>query len=106
LYAFFLARHQITIDDALLRAGKMLAPTNRAAETAAAKAAANELWRLSDMSGPFGSGVEVRLSNNRNSVADCRTDAGPDKNSGRNNSGYGGGDTVGYIREHFEILPI
>jgi len=106
LCAFVLARHQITIDDALLRAGKMLAPTNRAAETAAAKAAANEFWRLSDMSGPFGNWVEVRLSDDRNSVADCRTDAGSDKNSGRQNSGYGGGDAIGYIREHFEILPI
>lgn len=82
----------------------MLAPTNKAAETAAAIAAENECCRLCDMAYPFLR--SIGLGNDRDSVADCRTDTGAHKYGGGENGCYGGGDAAGNVREHGDFLSI
>jgi len=79
-------------------AGKRLAPTNKAAETAAAKAAEKEFWRLCDMSCTFlnSSG----LGYDRSDIANGWPDTGANQYSGREN----GGDGCGDIREHLDFL--
>ncbi|WP_321324901.1 hypothetical protein [uncultured Parasphingorhabdus sp.] len=68
-------------------AGKMLAPTNRAADTAAAKAAENEFWRLSIMRLAF---LDFNgLSDDRSSVAEGWSNARANQQGCRENRSYG-----------------
>jgi hypothetical protein len=79
-----------------------LAPTNKAADITAAKAAENESWRLCDIVPSFPG--EKFLGYDRSRAADSGTDADTHKNHGGENCGHRGGDIVGDIGEHFDFL--